>query len=64
MLAGAPEIDKCWYTLNILHDSNQAAHRVVFVGIEDNFRRLQSRYSDLAKDPYDDVIFYAGFSNN
>ena len=64
MLAGPPKIGKSWYALNILHQVNQADHCVVFVGIEDNFRRLQSRYSYLTKDPSDNVIFYAGLSND
>lgn len=64
MLAGPPKIGKSWYALNILHEVNQAGHCVVFMGNEDNHRRLQSRYKAIAHSPDDNVIFYAGLSND
>ena len=64
MLAGPPKIGKSWYALNILHEVNQAGHCVVFMGNEDNHRRLQSRYQAIAHSPDDNVIFCAGLSND
>ena len=64
LLSGPSKKGKSWYILHIANELRKAGHRICYLSKEDNTRRLQSRYLTLGGIADDNIIFWAGLSND
>ena len=64
LLVGSPKIGKSFFAMEILKGVRLKGHKAVYLANEDSNRRLQERYSRIAPDPDDGVMFFGGRSND
>jgi archaellum biogenesis ATPase FlaH len=64
LLAGAPKAGKSWYAMSLADQISQKGYRVLYIGNEDNERRLKDRFAAVCSLPNDRVMFFGGLSND
>ena len=64
LLVNSPKIGKSLFATEILEGVRLKGHKAVYLANEYSNRRLQERYSRIAPDPDDGVMFFGGRSND
>jgi len=63
LICGAPKAGKSWYAMGLAHELTSKGHTVVYIGNEDNERRLKERYAKICDSPSTKLIFISGLSS-